>query len=1252
MENDHLSYKLTAASDPQILFANKGRQERPHPLAETLGIVRSSTGLNEKDGTDDHADPLRTYALELDVAEHADTPRACPAQSLENEQGNAATLRGAGYFHRGFKARLLDETNAAIHLYTKALSENPNHFAALVNLAFCLMDQGGFAAAVPLLQRAVAINPRKLKVFVNLAVCHFHLGEFTETLDVCDVALRLCGGMPKRSPARICRQVAGAISAAKQSSDAPAAPWNLDADIETSFPKGSIFPSGRLGRIAGMKGRQQQTHVSGGRKKGALSPRAEKVSEALREGELRALKEARRVRPFLADPADPPASSAGGAASSRDPVYAWPDLHHGPAKTSVSYRDQGKTRHMDVERETSGGGSTAREKEKEQSQEEEEREGGCNSNRTSPPGSVWPSPRIGYRNLVPSNLKSLQKGKQSATCLFRGGGKPGEGTAEHDGLKALLLYYRYGTKSRGAEKQEKEGPGTRIPSAVAAVKNGGLRADVSLSVSGLLPPPLPEADLKGDHYQVSRKTEDGEEEEDATGTAEEEGERATTEEGRRAGVKERQTAENASRSRETVTSGSSRRGKQTTGEEGKEETPEEAEEEEGSEEEEADGEEEQYLFFRPPAAGGGGAGPLFSTAASPSSGAPGGQGNRERAGDAPPQPLLLAELREVCREMEKPPRRREVEKILPLVQRLKFFQNRSKKRVTAILLVSHLLRFPKFAPVYTEGDVADALYVVLAGSVSSKVTRAHWQPESQMSPVTAFDGESFGDSTLAHRGAKAPQVPKHWDNLERKPCQFVSADETPEGAAARKRPFAMASGACARRSEKTLRRLRTAPFFSEVADHMLLQLQGQVRVQKYRYGEWPIVSGERPQCLCLLVSGLCRIVVPEEEVEAAWREAHPDKNLLKLEARASAEAAAKEEEERDRERDREQKMAAAAAAAEKEKAAAGGKRNSTENAQAQGGGGSFEMGEAEGRSPASPGQGLDITGGGHQESPSGALSLPVPTKRAPQAIATPVPCTASTVNPAFTAHRPQGRRSLANGTLEPLTFGWVGAGGFFGKAAIRAESLEGVEGAEAERQAARLSLVVASASAEFLFLPATVFDELPQQVKRQVLRRLRDLTDAALPSPAELKNFLRGFETSICIGSIKHIFRDPKRNILEEAKLLKRTTLSDGPADAKAEGPQFSLAFGTKTFTTIRPHSSAMRRRGADWPRGPRPASAGGPHSKLKGTGARPSGSGQTLPVPLKQGAMSPSQTGPVPLSASGGGNTTALLEAAAAAAR
>ncbi|CEM04077.1 unnamed protein product [Vitrella brassicaformis CCMP3155] len=143
---------------------------------------------------EDHTDPLRSIALDVEHWEMAATPRGRNAHRL---------------FQDGCKAKVLDQFTSAIKIYKKCLEEDPRHFGALINLATSYMRLLKFDKALALFDTARHIHPRRLKVHLNQMVCLFQLGRYEDVLSVADRAVGLSKEMTASRGKRKAYVVAG-----------------------------------------------------------------------------------------------------------------------------------------------------------------------------------------------------------------------------------------------------------------------------------------------------------------------------------------------------------------------------------------------------------------------------------------------------------------------------------------------------------------------------------------------------------------------------------------------------------------------------------------------------------------------------------------------------------------------------------------------------------------------------------------------------------------------------------------------------------------------------------------------------------------------------------------------------------------------------------------------------------------------------------------------------------------------------------
>jgi protein O-GlcNAc transferase len=111
-----------------------------------------------------------------------------------------ALVHGTGiaqlHFVRGELLRTLQQTDAAVESYRRALAIDPGHVDALNDLGDSLISVGRLAEALPVLERAVALRPDHVPALNNRANALQLLGRTGEALQGFDRALSYSPGNP------------------------------------------------------------------------------------------------------------------------------------------------------------------------------------------------------------------------------------------------------------------------------------------------------------------------------------------------------------------------------------------------------------------------------------------------------------------------------------------------------------------------------------------------------------------------------------------------------------------------------------------------------------------------------------------------------------------------------------------------------------------------------------------------------------------------------------------------------------------------------------------------------------------------------------------------------------------------------------------------------------------------------------------------------------------------------------------------
>jgi Tfp pilus assembly protein PilF len=129
--------------------------------------------------------------LELNMPEHA-----------LRELGRIAdpdTVPFDFYHFRGEALRALNQFEAAIAAFDRALEENPDEISVLVGIAWCYKRTGQLPRAIASMEQAYQAHPKELIVLYNLA-CYFSLaGEKAQALSWLGRALRMESSLRKQN---------------------------------------------------------------------------------------------------------------------------------------------------------------------------------------------------------------------------------------------------------------------------------------------------------------------------------------------------------------------------------------------------------------------------------------------------------------------------------------------------------------------------------------------------------------------------------------------------------------------------------------------------------------------------------------------------------------------------------------------------------------------------------------------------------------------------------------------------------------------------------------------------------------------------------------------------------------------------------------------------------------------------------------------------------------------------------------------
>ncbi|MGA6925926.1 MAG: tetratricopeptide repeat protein [Desulfosarcina sp.] len=189
-----------AGTDPPQPAATAGRQasttaEKRHVQAETpektlaphreahtsqpapKRPLQSEAPQSETTATE----PARSVSTTTDVIQNH-PPDPAGGRSADPAAGTDLFFKKALAYHRS--GRPTD----AMRLYRQVLNTDPDHHAALLNLAALYMDQGNYPDAQPLLNRLEQVRPRPEGLLVNQAILAIGMGQPAAGLTYLDAA--------------------------------------------------------------------------------------------------------------------------------------------------------------------------------------------------------------------------------------------------------------------------------------------------------------------------------------------------------------------------------------------------------------------------------------------------------------------------------------------------------------------------------------------------------------------------------------------------------------------------------------------------------------------------------------------------------------------------------------------------------------------------------------------------------------------------------------------------------------------------------------------------------------------------------------------------------------------------------------------------------------------------------------------------------------------------------------------------------